>query len=300
MNQPIRVRCSRALTSATRQAAAALLIVLLAFSPADAATRALKFPPPHSTAYSHDQEIQIGRQSVAEVRRQMPVLPDSDPLTQYVRSLGERLVPYVPNTARNPRFPYEFHVVNVKEINAFALPGGPVFVNVGTIQAAENEAQLMGVIAHEMSHVYERHGTAQATKAGYAQVGLGILGALLGRSVGASVARAAVGLGAGSLFLHYSRSAESEADHVGALLMYSAGYNPRAMADFFRKLEQRGGAGVPQFLSDHPNPGNRAQVIDALVRSLPPRQFSNGNSAQFSEIHQAAMGRSPATSPTAH
>ena len=230
----------------------------------------------------------------------MPVLPDSDPLTQYVRSLGERLVPYVPNTARNPRFPYEFHVVNVKEINAFALPGGPVFVNVGTIQAAENEAQLMGVIAHEMSHVYERHGTAQATKAGYAQVGLGILGALLGRSVGASVARAAVGLGAGSLFLHYSRSAESEADHVGALLMYSAGYNPRAMADFFRKLEQRGGAGVPQFLSDHPNPGNRAQVIDALVRSLPPRQFSNGNSAQFSEIHQAAMGRSPATSPTAH
>ena len=97
-----------------------------------------------------------------------------------------------------------------------------------------------------------------------AQVGLGILGALLGRSVGASVARAAVGLGAGSLFLHYSRSAESEADHVGALLMYSAGYNPRAMADFFRKLEQRGGAGVPQFLSDHPNPGNRAQVIDAV------------------------------------
>jgi hypothetical protein len=271
-----------------RQFIALLLVALTAFAPLQAATPGVVFPPPHTTAYTHEQEIQLGRQGMGEVARQMQVLPDSDPIAQYVRSLGERLVPYVPDSERYPRFPYEFHVVNVKSINAFALPGGPVYVNLGTVQAADNEAQLAGVLAHEMAHVYERHATAQATKEGYAQVGLGILGALLGRTVAGSLANAAIGLGAGGLFLHYSRSAESEADHVGALLMYEAGYNPQALGDFFRKLESKGGAGVPQFLSDHPNPGNRAEAIDALVHSLPPRRYLASNSERFMEIHQIA------------
>src|SRR5262249_9605359 len=149
----------------------------------------IAFPAPHATLYSHAREIQLGRQAAAEVRRQMQVLADSDPLAQYVRSIGERLAPLVPNTERNPRFPSEFHVVNRKEVNAFALPGGPVYVNVGAIRAADNEAQLVGVIAHEMAHVYERHATSQATKAAYAQGFLGLLGALLGNSSSASIAR---------------------------------------------------------------------------------------------------------------
>jgi len=277
---------------AAQQLTAVLLVALLGIVPLQAATQAVVFPPPHTTAYTHEQEIQIGREAVAEVARQMQVLPDDDPVARYVRSLGERLVPYVPDSDRYPRFPYEFHVVNVKAINAFALPGGPVYVNLGTIQAADNEAQLAGVLAHEMAHVYERHATSQATKEGYAQVGLGILGALLGRTVGGSLAQAAIGLGAGSLFLHYSRSAESEADHVGAIIMYKAGYNPIELAHFFEKLAKEGSGG-PQFLSDHPNPGNRAQAIDALVRSLPPRRYLAGNSERFAEVHQLAMGSAP-------
>jgi predicted Zn-dependent protease len=274
-----------------RQFAAALLVALYLASPANAVSPAITFPAPHATAYSHAQEIQLGRQAKAEVYRQMQVLPDSDPIAQYVRSLGERLVPFVPNTDRYPRFPYEFHVVNRKEINAFALPGGPVFVNLGAIRAADNEAQLVGVIAHEMSHVYERHATANATKESSVQGILGILGAILGNRAESTMVRGVAGIGAGGLFLHYSRSAESEADHVGALLMYMAGYNPQALADFFRKLEHQGGAGTPQFLSDHPNPGNRAEAIDRLMHTLPARQFTLGDNYRFQQVHQYAMSR---------
>src|SRR5207237_7755052 len=160
---------------------------------------AVKFPPPHWTMFSRDQEIQAGKQAADEVHKQMPVLPDSDPLSQYVRSLGNKLVPNVPNSQDNPRFPYEFHVVNVKEINAFALPGGPIFINVGTIQAADNEAQLAGVIAHEMSHVYMQHSIKQMEKSQRLGIFAGILGAILPGSTAGNLARLGIQLGAGTL-----------------------------------------------------------------------------------------------------
>src|SRR5258706_3848048 len=139
---------------ATRMTAL-VMVALMAAPPLLAATAAVAFPQPHSSIFmSRDQDVQLGQQAAQQARQQFPVVADSDPLAQYVRRLGQSLVPYVPE----PRFPYEFHVVNQKEINAFALPGGPVFINIGTIQAADNEAQLVGVVAHEMSHVYMRHG----------------------------------------------------------------------------------------------------------------------------------------------
>ncbi len=274
------------------QAVALILIAVMAAPQLVSAATTIRFPTPHSSAYTHEQQIQIGQQGEAEVRKQMQVLPDDDPLARYVRYLGEKLVPYVPDSP-NPRYPYSFHVVNLKEVNAFSLPGGPVYVNVGTIQAAENEAQLAGVIGHEMGHTYMQHAAAQATKEGYAQVGLGILGAILGGGVAGALGRTAIAVGANAYFLKYSRNDESEADHVGALLMYQAGYNPQALADFFRKLEQEGGSRGPQFLSDHPDPGNRAQAIAAIIRQLPPRQYTNGDMAQFNEVHDIAMGRRP-------
>jgi hypothetical protein len=284
-------------SSATRRAlgvqlVAVVLIAIMAAPQLLAAVTPIRFPTPHSSAYTHEQQIQIGQQGEAEVRKQMPVLPDDDPLARYVRYLGEKLVPYVPNSP-NPRYPYSFHVVNLKEVNAFSLPGGPVYVNVGTIQAADNEAQLAGVIGHEMGHTYMQHAASQATKEGYAQVGLGILGAILGGGVAGALGRTAIALGANAYFLKYSRQDESEADHVGALLMYEAGYNPQALADFFRKLEQQGGSNGPQFLSDHPDPGNRAQAIAAIIRQLPQKQYTNGDTAEFQRVHDIAMGRRP-------
>src|SRR5689334_1196852 len=187
-----------------------------------------------SNCASVQEDVQLGQQAAAQVRQQMPLLPDNSPITQYVRRLGETLVAHAPQQVS---WPFSFHVVNSKEINAFALPGGPMFVNLGTIQAADDEAQLAGVMAHEMSHVILRHATQQACKAQYAEPLLAVLGAALPGGVGGQLAQMGLSFGAQSLFLKYSRTAESEADALGAQILYDSGYDPYSMVEFFQKLE---------------------------------------------------------------
>ena len=240
--------------------------------------------------FSAQEEVQAGQQAQAEVAKQLPVLPDSDPVSVYVSQLGHRLASHAPGE----KWPYTFHVVNQKEINAFALPGGPVYVNLGTIQAADNEAQLAGVMAHEISHVVQRHGTRAASKQMAAQLPLAILGGLLGRGALSQMAQLGISFGVGSYFLKNSRQAESEADLLGADIMYDSGYNPHAMVDFFNKLEKTGGSRGPQFLSDHPDPGNRAEAVTREVATLPAKQYLN-DTTQFRQIAQRVQGMKPLT-----
>lgn len=245
--------------------------------------------------FSQDDEIQAGKQNAAEVMKQMPVLPDSDPVVQYVQALGAKLGQRAPGY----KWPYNFHVVNVKEINAFALPGGPIFVNLGTIQAADNEAQLAGVMAHEISHVVQRHGTRAASKQMAAQFPLAILGGMMGNSTLAKAAEAGISFGVGSFFLKNSRQSESEADLLGTDIMYDTGYEPRQMAVFFEKLEKQMGAGanslMNQFMSDHPNPGNRAEAVSNEVKTLTPRTYL-ADSNDFRQIKTRVAGMKPLTS----
>jgi hypothetical protein len=163
--------------------------------------------------------------------------------------------------------------LNVGQINAFALPGGPMFIFTGLLKAAENEAQLAGVMAHEMSHVILRHGTHEASKAR----GVGMLAALAGAVAGngsaaGQLTNMGLGLGANSVLLHFSREAESEADALGSHLMSESGYNPIEMARFFEKLASTGDHG-PQFFSDHPSPDNRERAIEEEIRTLPQREY---------------------------
>ena len=247
-----------------------------------------EFPDPGHPRMSRDQQRQLGLQAAAQVYQQMPVLPDSSPETKYVRQLGQKLFATIP--AENS-WPYEFHVVAQKEINAFALPGGPMFVNIGTITAAANEAQLAGVMAHEMSHVYMQHSAKQQSKAewtgGLAQLAGGILGSTTHGTMG-QLAQAGIQFGAQGLMLKYSRSDESQADAVGAIILYKARYNPRALADFFQTLEAQGGS-PPQLLSDHPNPGNRQQAIEKEIRNWPSEKYA-GDSVAFQKARQHALG----------
>ena len=229
-----------------------------------------QLPDPGSAGMNRQQQEQVGQQAMAEVYKQMPVLPDSNPLTQYVQRLGRKLVPVIP---QENSWPYQFHVIQQKDINAFAIPGGPIFINVGTIQAADNEAELAGVIAHEMSHVYMQHSAKQAGKASLTQGLLGVLGAVLPGNAAGNVARLGIQIGAGTIFMRYSRKDEAQADAVGAIIMYKAGYNPKALAEFFQKLEQQGGGSGPQFLSDHPNPGNRVAAVDKEIQNWPPKNY---------------------------
>jgi Zn-dependent protease with chaperone function len=241
-------------------------------------------------AFSEQDEVQAGREAATETNRKMPVLPESDPITVYVQHLGAQLAQHAPGE----KWPYSFHVVNQKEINAFALPGGPIYVNLGTIQAADNEAELAGVMAHEISHVVQRHATRAASRQMAAQLPLAVLGGLLGRGAGAQLAQLGISFGFGSYFLHNSRQAESEADLIGTDIMYDTGFNPHAMADFFQKLNQEGGARGPQFFSDHPDPGNRAQAVSREVTTLAPKTYRSDN-AEFRRTKQLAGGMKPLT-----
>ena len=242
--------------------------------------------------FSAQEEVQAGQQAAAEVKKQLPLLPDSDPVTKYVQKLGQKLASHAPGE----KWPYEFHVVNQKEINAFALPGGPIFVNLGTIQAADNEAQLAGVMAHEISHVVQRHGTRAATKQMAAQLPLAILGGVMGKGALSQMAQMGISFGVGSYFLKNSRKAESEADLLGTDIMYDSGYDPHAMADFFSKLEKEMGSStnVQQFFSDHPNPGNRAAAVSQEVATLPRKQYV-ASSSNFAGIKKRVAGMQPLT-----
>jgi Zn-dependent protease with chaperone function len=270
----------------------ALLLALLLTQPLAFMTQAQaeaggvpQLPDPGTTGMNRQQQQQLGLQAMSEVYKQMPVLPDSSPETQYIQRLGKKLAAVIP---ADRTWQYQFHVIPASDINAFALPGGPIFVNLGTIQAADNEAELAGVLAHEMSHVYMQHSAKQAPKSTVAQIIAGLAGAVLPQSGLGNLARMGIQFGAGTMLMKYSRADEAQADSTGAIIMYRAGYNPKAMADFFQKLEQKYGKGGPQLLSDHPNPGNREEAIQQEVRNWPPKNYIT-NSAEFPQIKQDAL-----------
>jgi Zn-dependent protease with chaperone function len=223
--------------------------------------------PPNK--YSPSDDVKLGQEAAAQVRQQLPVMND-DAVNGYLADIGHRLVAGIPPDLQHPEFHYTFTGVNLKEINAFALPGGPMFVNRGMIEKARNEGEIAGVMAHELSHVALRHGTAQETKATPYKIGSiagAILGAVIGGTAG-SVISQGTQLGIGTYFLRFSREYEKQADLLGTHIMARAGYNPRDMANVFKTIEQEGGAGGPQWLSDHPNPGNRYEYINAEADTL--------------------------------
>jgi len=233
---------------------------------------------PPKNKFTPEQDVEYGQQAAAEIRRQYPVIND-EAISGYLTMLGGRLVAAAPPELNLPQFRYSFTALNVPQINAFALPGGPMFVYSGMFDAADNEAEVAGVMAHELSHVLLRHGTANETKAENPWLQLGkVAGAVGGAMVGGAAGSAiAVGseFGAGTMLLHYSRDYEKQADLLGSQIMARAGYDPRELAHMFEKIEQQAkGSENPQWLSDHPNPGNRTEYInkeaDALTIATPP------------------------------
>ena len=238
--------------------------------------------------YSPQTDVQLGRKNAQLLEERLPLCKDPK-VDEYLTKLGMRLVSKLPT--RGIQYPWEFHCVNDKSINAFALPGGFVFVNRGAIEVSDSEAQLAAVMGHELSHVALRHGTAQASKAQLAQGAAGIFGGLFGGSTGGDLLTEGVALGAGGLLLRYSRGDETQADVMGTQVIYDAGYDPRAMAQFFEKLQsETAGKNPPQFLSDHPNPDHRVERVDEEIDKLggPPANAKR-DSAEFEAIKREVL-----------
>lgn len=208
---------------------------------------------------SVNDEIAIGRKAQQQVRQQVPRLRDNA-VNTYISGLGRRIAA----RADGPKYPYSFDVANYREINAFALPGGPIWIHRGLIDAAQNEAQLAGVIAHEVAHIANRHAAEQMTKGTVANLGLGLLGALLGEGTGSQIAQLGAGFAANATMMKFSRDHEREADLKALRYMKSAGYDPRGMVEFLQVLRNRQGrdpGSVQTFFSSHPAPADRVRRL---------------------------------------
>jgi predicted Zn-dependent protease len=237
---------------------------------------------------SVEQEVEIGRETNAQVRKQVPEVRDAQ-VTAYIRSVGERLA----RQASGPKYPYSFSMADYREINAFALPGGPIWIHRGVLHVATNESQVAGVLAHEVAHVAQRHAASQLTKGMMANLGLGLLGAVLGNGAGGSAAQAAAAFMTNGIFMKFSRDDEREADQVGLQLLTRAGWDGRGMVELFEILQreaQRNPSSVETFFSSHPSPQDRIQRLQGEVARRPG---GTRDSRQFQAIKTRLQKMAP-------
>ncbi|MBT9329593.1 M48 family metallopeptidase [Paracidobacterium acidisoli] len=230
--------------------------------------------------YSTDSEIKMGKQYAMEVERSTKFITDPM-ITEYVNRIGQNIV-----KNSDCKVPFTIKVIDSDEINAFALPGGFFFVNSGLILAADEEAELAGVMAHETAHVCAHHAAREMTRANYAQLGTIPL-IFIGGWTGYGIYEAA-NIGIPLTFLQFSREFEAQADYLGVQYMYKAGYDPDAMISFFEKIEnlekQKPGA-VARAFADHPQTPDRiGHSQEEIARILPPRDEYLVTTSEFSDV----------------
>jgi peptidase M48-like protein len=267
---------------------ASVALVTLALATASAQT---KITAPKNK-YKVQDDVKLGQEAAAEAKKELPMLND-DRVDQYIEGVGARLAMAIPPEFQHPEFKFTFDVVNQKDINAFALPGGPMFLNRGMMEASKSEAEMAGVMAHEISHVALRHGTAQAGKSTLPSI-LGTVGqiggAILGGTTGDLLGLGSQ-IGAGAWMTKYSREYESQADILGAQILARAGYDPREMANMFKTIEAEGGGGDLEWLSSHPNPGNRYNAITKEAASLQIQ--GKADTSQFPDVQARLKNAGP-------
>ncbi len=242
--------------------------------------------------YSIDKEVALGRQLAAEVDRSTKFV--TDPLiTEFVNRVGQNIVLH-----SDAKVPFTIKVIESNDVNAFALPGGFLYVNRGLIEAADNEAEVAGVLAHEIAHVTARHGIEQASKGqllNYASIPLIFFGGIGGYIV-QQVAAIAVPL----TFLKFSRGAEKEADRLGAQYMWASGYDPNALVTFFEKLQikdKKKPGTIAKVFSTHPMTGDRIKEVNDLLSLFPDRGEYQVSSSEFNDVKSRVVATSAASRP---
>ncbi|MDQ3818527.1 MAG: M48 family metallopeptidase, partial [Acidobacteriota bacterium] len=244
---------------------------------------------------SLEKEVAIGRQYAAELDKEAKFI-DDPVITEYVNRVGQNIVLH-----SDAKVPFTIKVIDSDEVNAFALPGGFFYVNKGLILAADNEAELAGVMAHEIAHVAARHAMENEAKSTLMNYGI-LAGILLGGPIIGNILYNGGGLIEGLSFLKFSRSAEAEADKLGVQYLYAAGYDPTALATMFEKLEglnkKKPGA-IAKLFTDHPAPPDRRAASLALVARFPEREEYTVSSSEFQKVKARLMRLSNSKATTA-
>lgn len=224
-------------------------------------------------AISTQQEVQLGQQYAAEINRQLPIVQDPQ-VHSYINQLGEGIAQRVDRRGID----YTFYVVNSEAVNAFAVPGGFVYVNRGLIDRAGNMSELAGVLAHEIGHVVERHSVEQMQKAQNANLLANVVYGVLLQRPPSGVEQVGIQLGGSAVFAGYSRDAEREADRDAVGFLVASGIDPNGMPSFFEKLleeQRRSPSTVEQWFSTHPLTAERIDIVNAEIAALPPGSLSN-------------------------
>jgi predicted Zn-dependent protease len=235
-------------------------------------------------AISTQQEVQLGRQYAAELERQLPIVQDRA-VNQYINQLGNSIARRVDARGLN----YTFRVVNAPEVNAFAVPGGFIYINRGLIERTDNMAELAGVLAHEIGHVVERHSVERIQKAQNANTALGVVyGVILGRNPSGVEQIGIQGIGS-AVFAGYSRDAEREADMQAIRYLVQSGIDPRGMVTFFQELlseQRRQPSAVERWFSTHPLAQERVENAQQVIAALPPGTLNGlaNNTQQFEQF----------------
>jgi predicted Zn-dependent protease len=242
-------------------------------------------------ALSTQQEVQVGADYARQINQQLPLVQDRATL-EYINGIGQQIA-----RAADPRgIQYYFYVVNSDGVNAFAVPGGHVYINRGLIERASNVSELAGVLAHEIGHVAQRHSIEQMQRAQNANMGLQVLyGVLLGRNPG-GLEQAGIQLGGTAVFAGYSRDAEREADAVAVDYLLRTGYNPNGMVTFFQKLldlQQRQPSSVEQWFATHPTTVERVQNVQAVIAQRQVPANATTNTQSFINFRNRLAGLSP-------
>ncbi len=240
------------------------------------------------TLITKEQEIQMGRSYLAAaIEEGQGRYPDTR-VQNYINRLGWKIAKHVPR-----KFNYKFYVVNSGQVNAFAIPGGYIFVNRGLILVLDNESQLAGVIGHELAHINARHHARYMEKMLGATLLYQVFGSLVKNSKYRDVLLQLGGLGVGLISLKWSREQEQEADRYGVRFTYLAGYDPRGLLETFRIFEKLGHTNQPEWLLSHPLPKNRYAYVSSLIKQLPPKPSLKRDSKEFHEIKNILLKTKP-------
>lgn len=243
---------------------------------------------------SKEKEAAIGRQLAMEVEQQAKLVEDPI-ITEYVNRVGQNIVLH-----SDAKVPFTIKVIDSDEVNAFALPGGYFYVNKGLLLAADNEAELAGVMAHEIAHVAARHAMENQGKGTFLQYGL-LAGIIFGGGIASTILQNTAGITQAMAFFKFSRGAEEEADRLGVQYLYASGYDPTAMSTMFEKIEslnKKKPGKISKLFATHPQPVDRRDASLALVARFPEREEYVMSSSEFQKVKARLLRFSNAKAAT--